>query len=78
MGCKAPLGELCTFHRGASVPRARMFNSGKYLYIHYGDLYRGFDQRIDVENQQSPCPSSWIARKLKRLNSFTIRTLSMF
>ena len=56
MGCKATLGELCTFHRGASVPRARMFNSGKYLYIHYGDLYRGFEQRIDVENPAKPLP----------------------
>ena len=56
MGCKATLGELCTFHRGASVPRARMFNSGNYLYIHYGDLYRGFEQRIDVENPAKPLP----------------------
>lgn len=65
MGCKATLGELCTFHRGASVPRARMFNSGKYLYIHYGDLYRGFEQRIDVENPAKPLPFILDSEKIK-------------
>lgn len=65
MGCKATLGELCTFHRGASVPRARMFNSGNYLYIHYGDLYRGFEQRIDVENPAKPLPFILDSEKIK-------------
>lgn len=65
MGCKATLGELCTFHRGASVPRARMFNSGNYLYIHYGDLYRGFEQRIDVEDPAKPLPFILDSEKIK-------------
>lgn len=65
MGCKATLGELCTFHRGASVPRARMFNSGNYLYIHYGDLYRGFEQRIDVENPAKPLPFILDSERIK-------------
>lgn len=65
MGCKATLGELCTFHRGASVPRARMFNSGYYLYIHYGDLYRGFEQRIDVEDPAKPLPFILDSEKIK-------------
>ena len=56
MGSKVALGELCTFLRGASVPRARMFDSGEHLYVHYGDLYRGFDIRIDVESPQAPLP----------------------
>ena len=38
MGSKA-LGELCTFSRGASVPRARMYEQGDYLYIHFPDGY---------------------------------------
>lgn len=65
MGCRATLGELCTFHRGASVPRARMFNSGNYLYIHYGDLYRGFEQRIDVEDPAKPLPFILDSEKIK-------------
>lgn len=55
MECKT-LGELCTFSRGASIPRARMYAEGDYLYIHYGDLYRGFELRIDVERPQKPIP----------------------
>ena len=55
MGCKS-LGELCSFYRGSSVPRARMYESGDYLYIHYGDLYKGFELRIDVESPQKPIP----------------------
>ena len=50
------LGELCSFSRGASVPRARMYDKGDYLYIHYGDLYKGFELRIDVESPQKPIP----------------------
>ena len=56
MGCKVALGEICSFSRGASIPRARMFDRGDYLYIHYGDLYKGFDVRIDVDNPQKPIP----------------------
>ena len=43
MGCKVVLGDICSFSRGASIPRARMHDTGDYLYIHYGDLYKGFD-----------------------------------
>lgn len=50
MGCKVVLGDICSFSRGASIPRARMHDTGDYLYIHYGDLYKGFDLRIDVES----------------------------
>lgn len=50
------LGELCSFSRGAGVPRARMSEEGDYLYVHYGDLYRGFDLRIDVDAPQKPIP----------------------
>ncbi len=50
------LGELCSFYRGASVPRVRMYEEGDYLYIHYGDLYKGFELRIDVDAPQKPIP----------------------
>ena len=33
-----------------------MYDAGDYLYIHYGDLYKGFDLRIDVESPQKPIP----------------------
>ena len=56
MGFKVALGDVCSFSRGASVPRARMFDAGDYLYIHYGDLYKGFNLRIDVENPAKPIP----------------------
>ena len=56
MGCKVALGDICSFSRGASVPRARMFDKGDFLYIHYGDLYKGFNLRIDVENPAKPIP----------------------
>lgn len=56
MGCKVALGEICSFSRGASVPRARMYDAGDFLYIHYGDLYRGFSLRVDVEAPQQTLP----------------------
>lgn len=55
MRCRQ-LGDLCFFYRGSSIPRARMHERGDYLYIHYGDLYKGFELRIDVESPQKPIP----------------------
>ena len=56
MKSKFRLGDLCEFHRGASVPRARMSAYGDLIYIHYGDLYKGFSIKIDVENPQKNLP----------------------
>ena len=56
MGCRVALGDVCSFYRGASVPRTRMYDKGAYLYIHYGDLYKGFDLHIDVEDPAKPIP----------------------
>lgn len=56
MRSKFKLGDLCEFHRGASVPRARMSADGDLIYIHYGDLYKGFSIKIDVENPQKSLP----------------------
>lgn len=64
MECKR-LGELCSFNRGASVPRARMHDEGDYMYIHYGDLYKGFDLRIDVEAPQKPIPFIMSSERIK-------------
>lgn len=63
MGSRFRLGDLCEFHRGASVPRARMSSDGDLIYIHYGDLYKGFSVKIDVENPQNSLP--FISRQEK-------------
>lgn len=71
MGFRVALGEICSFNRGASIPRARMRNSGDLLYIHYGDLYKRFDLRIDVEKPAKPLPFISADEKIKdsqRLN----------
>lgn len=59
------LGDLCEFYRGASVPRTRMHDSGDCLYIHYGDLYKGFSYCIDAERQQKPIPYILSSEKIK-------------
>lgn len=65
MGSKYKIGELCKFFRGASVPRARMHESGDYLYVHYGDLYRGFNIYIDVDDPQKPLPAIASSESIK-------------
>lgn len=65
MGYKVALGEVCSFSRGASIPRARMYDSGDYRYIHYGDLYKGFNIRIDVKSPQKPIPYITNTEKIK-------------
>ena len=65
MGCKTTLGDVCSFYRGASIPRARMHDTGDYLYIHYGDLYKGFNLRIDVNSPAKPIPYILASEKIK-------------
>lgn len=65
MGFKYKIGDLCDFFRGASVPRARMHESGDYLYVHYGDLYKGFNIYIDVEDPQKPLPAIASSENIK-------------
>ena len=65
MGSKYKIGELCKFFRGASVPRVRMHESGDYLYVHYGDLYKGFNIYIDVEDKQKPLPAIASSENIK-------------
>ena len=42
-----------------------MSNSGDYLYLHYGDLYKGHDTYINVNNPQSDIPFISGDEKLK-------------
>jgi len=65
MSCSYSLGELCTFSRGASVPRARMYVQGDYIYIHYGDLYKGFSLRVDVDSPQKKLPFILKSEKIR-------------
>ena len=65
MGCRVALGDVCSFYRGASVPRTRMYDKGAYLYLHYGDLYKGFDLHIDVEDPAKPIPYILNNEKIK-------------
>lgn len=65
MGYRVALGDVCSFYRGASVPRTRMYDKGAYLYIHYGDLYKGFDLHIDVEDPAKPIPYILNNEKIK-------------
>ena len=45
MGFRVALGEICSFNRGTSIPRARMRNSGDLLYIQSIDrLGRNYEE----------------------------------
>ena len=50
------IGNICSFAKGASTPRVRMFESGDYLYLHYGDLYRGHELYIDIKDPSKEIP----------------------
>ena len=50
------IGELCSFSKGASIPRDRMLQSGAINYLHYGDLYKGHNLYINIEDQETPIP----------------------
>lgn len=59
------IGELCSFAKGASVPRDRMYDEGDCLYLHYGDLYKGHELYIDIEEPQKPIPYISAGEKLR-------------
>ena len=59
------IGDLCTFDKGASIPRARMKVAGDYLYLHYGDLYKGHNLYIDIENPETAVPYISNTEKIK-------------
>ena len=52
----AAIGDVCSFFKGASVPRARMYDSGEVYYLHYGDLYKGHELYVDMERPSKPIP----------------------
>jgi len=47
---EVPLGELCTFCKGISVPRDQTSIAKTTPYLHYGDLYKKYDFRIDLDS----------------------------
>lgn len=53
---KTLIGDICSFYKGASVPRDRMHDNGDYLYLHYGDLYKDFNTYIDIINPAKDIP----------------------
>lgn len=59
------IGDIASFAKGASVPRDRMSTSGDYLYLHYGDLYKGHDLYIDVNCPQKELPLISSREKLR-------------
>lgn len=59
------IGDICSFSKGASIPRDRMLATGDYLYLHYGDLYSGHDLYINVDAPQKAIPFISSKEKLK-------------
>ena len=57
--------DICSFAKGASVPRDRMYNKGDYQYLHYGDLYKGHELYIDIEKPQKDIPFISADEKLR-------------
>jgi|GEM_PF-3103527 len=43
------LGDIATTHRGLAVPRARVSIDNEIPYLHYGDIYKIYDNYFDVE-----------------------------
>lgn len=56
MGSNYLIGEFCSFAKGASIPRDRMFDCGPWKYLHYGDLYKGHNLYIDIEKPTKAIP----------------------
>ena len=45
------LGELCTWAKGASIPRDDTNQSSECAYLHYGDLYKKYDFRLNLDEK---------------------------
>ncbi len=43
------LGDIATTHRGLAVPRARVSTDNEIPYLHYGDIYKIYDNYFDFE-----------------------------
>lgn len=48
---KISLDELCTYDRGLSIPRGDTDISYDIPYLHYGDIYKKYDFRIDLNKE---------------------------
>ncbi len=44
------IGEVCTWAKGASIPRDNTGVDKDIPYLHYGDLYKLYDYRINLES----------------------------
>lgn len=59
------IGDLCSFSKGASIPRDRMHEKEGFLYLHYGDLYAGHNLYVDVENPEKKLPRVDCSEKIR-------------
>jgi type I restriction enzyme S subunit len=44
------LGDVCSFQKGASIPRGRTGVGLDVPYLHYGDIYKKYSVAVDVED----------------------------
>ena len=42
------IGDLCSYAKGLSIPRDRTNPNKDIAYLHYGDLYKKYDFRLDL------------------------------
>ena len=47
--CK--LGDMCTWSKGFQVPRDNTSCEKEIPYLHYGDLYKLYDFRLDLNEK---------------------------
>ena len=45
------IGDFCTWSKGYSVPRDETATDKEIPYLHYGDLYKIYDFRLDLTEQ---------------------------
>ena len=44
------LGDLCSYTKGQGIPRDRTDPDKDIAYLHYGDLYKKYDFRLNLNN----------------------------
>ena len=42
------IGDLCSYAKGISIPRDRTNSNKDIAYLHYGDLYKKYDFRLNL------------------------------
>lgn len=51
MKSKVSLGELCTYSKGIGIPREYTDVNLDIPYLHYGDIYKKYDFRINLDKE---------------------------